>query len=545
MTTKLRIVIAQLNLLVGDIEGNLQKHIDAATTARDTLKADVIVFPELSLTGYPPEDLLLRKAFLDASNDALTKFKNTVKNIHCVIGHPHITTHGLENAASIIRDGVILGRYAKQKLPNYGVFDERRYFVPGNTPLVIPIKGIPVGIVICEDLWVEGPAKDAANHGARILLSPNASPFEINKQQRREDILTKRAKADNIPIFYINCIGGYDDLIFDGGSMVINAEGVICQHAGMFIENLLPVEVDVSNMETKIAATSFTLPTEEEKIYSALVLAVRDYVQKNNFPGALIGLSGGIDSALTLAIAVDALGKDKVTAVTMPSRYTQDISVEDSIAMAALLDVKLENISIEPSFKSFLTTLAPIFGDKKPDITEENIQARCRAVILMALSNNSGRIVLTTSNRSEMAVGYSTLYGDMAGGFAVLKDVPKMLVYQLSRYRNSISAVIPERIIERAPTAELSLNQKDEDSLPPYPILDKILELYLNKGLSLDEIVAEGFDVVIVSKIANMVNRNEYKRKQSAIGPRIENTAFGRDRRYPNTYQFRENIKAK
>lgn len=538
MSKKLRIVMAQLNLLVGDIQGNLQKHIDAATKARDLMKADVIVFPELSMTGYPPDDLLLRDAFITAANDAVNEFKSKVNDIHCIIGHPHPSSKGLYNSCSLIHNGTILSRYAKQHLPNYGVFDERRYFVPGDSASVISIHGIPVGITICEDLWHTGPVQQAATAGARIILSPNASPFEIDKSFQRDKVLSKRAKTNQIPIMYVNCVGGQDDLIFDGGSVVMDSTGTIAVHAGFFQEALTLVEVDVSAAETQVKHEPFELPSEIEKIYQALVLGVRDYVAKNHFQGALIGLSGGIDSALTLAIAVDALGRDHVKAIIMPSRYTADISVIDANQMVENVGVKSETISIEPVYSTLLSTLAPQFEGTNTDLTEENMQARCRGIIIMALSNKTGSIVLTTGNRSEMAVGYATLYGDMAGGFAVLKDVPKTVVYELARYRNRLSPIIPQRIIDRAPTAELAPNQKDEDSLPPYPILDKILELYLNQALSLEDIVLQGFDRGTVSKVIKMINRNEYKRRQAPLGIRINHTAFSRDRRYPVTSGF-------
>ncbi len=539
MSKKLRIIIAQLNLTVGDIQGNLAKLIHAAKTARDTLSADVIVFPELSLTGYPPEDLLFRKSFIEESNAALETFKSEVDGIYCVVGHPHATSQGLYNSCSVIYNKTIIGRYAKQHLPNYGVFDECRYFIPGNTPCIVPINGIPVGIVICEDIWFAGPAEQAANQGARVILAPNASPFEIDKHEQRHLTLAKRAKANNIPIIYANCVGGQDELIFDGGSMAIDQAGKICEHAGFCHETLLPVDIDISSTNTIVSESAFTLPSALHRIYDALVLSVRDYIEKNNFPGVLIGVSGGIDSALTLAIAVDALGKDRVQAVMMPSRYTSEISMEDGLQLIKNLNVSNDIISIEPAFTSFLESLNPVFNNKKLGITEENIQSRCRGVIIMAISNQTGKLVLTTGNRSEMAVGYATLYGDMAGGFAVLKDIPKTLVYQLSRFRNSINPVIPERTITRAPTAELAPDQKDEDSLPAYDILDKILDLYLNQEQSPQNIIDHGFDQDVVLKVVSLIHRSEYKRRQSAIGARINHKAFGSDRRYPMTSGFK------
>ncbi len=538
MAKKLRIVLAQLNLTVGDISGNLEKHVHSAITARDKLSADVIVFPELSLTGYPPEDLLLRRNFITEANDALKKFIAEVKHIYCLVGYPHAAKQGLFNSCALIHDGNILGHYAKQRLPNYGVFDECRYFVPGTSSCVVPIHDIPTGFVICEDLWKLGPTRDAATHGAQLILSPNASPFESHKHEQRLSVLAKRAKHDHLPIVYVNHISGQDELVFDGGSMVINANGQLCQFAGFFNETLLPVDIDIST-SPRLSPSAVTIPNKVARIYQALVLSVRDYIHKNRFPGVLVGVSGGIDSALTLAIAVDALGKDRVKAVFMPSRYTADISMEDAFTLTRDLGVNAETISIESSYKSFLASLTPSFANKKPDITEENIQARCRAIILMALSNKYGHLVLTTGNRSELAVGYCTLYGDMAGGFAVLKDVPKMLVYQLATYRNQLSAVIPERTIERPPTAELAPNQKDEDSLPPYPMLDPILDDYLNKSQSIDEIVAQGFNRDTVTRVVNLIHKNEYKRRQTAIGPHINHKSFGKDWRYPVTSGFK------
>lgn len=539
MSKKLRIVLAQLNLTVGDIAGNLNKHREAAIEARDKLKADVIVFPELSITGYPPEDLLLRKAFIHAANAALNDLMSTVQGIYCLVGHPLPTNTGLKNAYSLLYNGYIIGQYAKQYLPNYGVFDECRYFTPGNGHCVVSIHDIPVGLIICEDIWRPEPAQAAAHAGARLLLIPNASPFEIDKHEKRCKALAARARENHLPLLYVNQIGGQDELVFDGGSMAVSASGEVCQSAGFFEEALLPIDIDITETNVMLANKPVTIPSQEEKIYRALVLGVKDYIEKNGFPGVLVGVSGGIDSALTLAIAVDALGSYRVRAVLMPSRFTADISLIDAHALSDALGVQTETISIEPAYLSFLSSLEKSFAGKKVDVTEENIQARCRAIILMALSNKYGHLVLTTGNRSEIAVGYCTLYGDMAGGFAVLKDVPKTLVYELAKYRNQLSPVIPQRTIDRPPTAELAPDQKDQDSLPPYPVLDTILAAYLNQGLSLNEIVAKGFEHDVVAKVIKLIKRNEYKRKQAAMGPRINHFSFGKDWRYPVTDGFK------
>jgi NAD+ synthase (glutamine-hydrolysing) len=535
MTTKLKIALAQLNLHVGDIDGNLKKLIQSAKTAHDTLNADVIIFPELSITGYPPEDLLFRKAFIDAAANSLDQFKKEVRDIYCVIGHPLLQDKKLFNACSVIYNGEVLGCYLKQYLPNYSIFDEYRYFTPGSAPCVVPIKGIPVGITICEDLWHDAPAQQAKAAGARLILSPNASPFEIDKHEQREKILEERAKATDLPIIYVNCVGGQDELVFDGGSMTINNEGKICQHAGFFNETLFPVNCIISDNQIQFEESPFMLPGKEELIYQALVLGVHDYVEKNHFPGVLIGVSGGIDSALVLAIAVDALGNNRVNAIIMPSRYTSEMSMEDAMILVDHLKVEYKIISIEPAFNSFLSSLEL---NKQPGITEENIQSRCRGTMIMALSNQTGKLVLTTGNRSEMTVGYATLYGDMAGGLDVLKDIPKTLVYELANYRNHIKTVIPQRVIDRPPSAELAPDQKDEDSLPPYSILDKILHLYLNQERSVDDIIAKDFDRDTVIKVVHLINKSEYKRRQAPIGIRVNHKAFGRDRRYPITSGF-------
>lgn len=539
MAKKLRVVLAQLDFLVGDVQGNLQKHLLAVETARTKHEADIILFPELSLTGYPPEDLLLRKDFIHQTQTALQEFTEKAKGIYSVIGHPHATSHGLYNACSLIHNGTILGRYSKEHLPNYGIFDEDRYFVSGNIPCVIPVEGIPVGLLICEDVWFPGPIQQAATQGARVILVANASPFEKDKHERRLAILSKQAKQHNVSILYVNLIGGQDEIVFDGGSMAINEHGDLCQLANFFAEGLYSVDIDIHNPHTQIEHHPIQEMQQEEKIYQALVMGVRDYINKNRFKGGLIGVSGGIDSALTLSIAVDALGKERVRAILMPSRYTADISLEDGIKLAKNLGVKYEIISIEQNYQSFLESLEHLPHRKKPSIAEENIQARCRAVILMALSNRDGTLVLATGNRSEFAVGYCTLYGDMAGGFAVLKDIPKTLVYQLANYRNALKPIIPQRIIDRPPTAELSPGQLDQDLLPPYSILDPILNAYLNHEDSIEEIIEQGYDPETVKDVVKKIYASEYKRRQAPIGVRINNKAFGRDRRYPITSGFK------
>lgn len=545
MSGNLRIVMAQLNMLLGDIDGNVQQIINAANQARDELNADAIIFPELTLTGYPPEDLLLRPGFTMAALRGLERVKQSISGINVVIGYPIQESGGLYNAAALIRDGKIIASYHKQHLPNYSVFDEKRYFVAGQADAcVVEIKGIPVAITICEDIWLPSPMLQAADAGAKLMLNLNASPFHINKQEDREAVLYERATEAEMPIIYVNLVGGQDELVFDGGSMVVNGQGEITQRAISFETGLFITDFTVhdDNSVTPIESDIAAVPDEDASAYQALVLGVRDYVTKNGFEGVVLGLSGGIDSALTLAVAVDALGADRVESVSMPSRYTADMSVDDALEEAKALGVTCKVIPIETTFNAFLESLADEFADteKTPgDVTEQNLQARCRGVLLMAIANKKHRIVLTTGNKSEMAVGYATLYGDMAGGFDVLKDVPKLLVYRLSKYRNSISPVIPERVITRPPTAELAPDQKDEDSLPAYEILDPILALYVEQDKTLEEIVAEGFEQETVARVISMVDRNEYKRRQAAPGVRITQKAFGRDRRYPITSHYR------
>lgn len=539
MSETIRILMAQQDFCVGDISGNTEKIIRSARQARDQYQADVIVFPELTLCGYPPEDLLLRPDFHDRIQLALNRLIQETDGIDVVVGYPQRAQNGkIYNTVGVIRDRQIIVEYHKQCLPNYGVFDERRYFHAGTTPGIFTVKNISVGLVICEDLWHPEPCAQAVKAGAKLLLSPNASPFDRNKPDERINVLRKRIAEQHVPIIYVNAAGGQDDLIFDGGSVAMNEKGELCVATTFYEEELVVVEIQ---MLPSLKIISQSLPerlNEEARIYQALVLSVRDYIEKNNFPGVLIGLSGGIDSALTLAIAVDALGKDKVQAVILPSRYTSELSMRLATEMVGILKIKSTTISIESSFNAFLTSLEPAFANSPADSTEENIQARCRGVIMMALSNKTGRLVLTTGNKSEMAVGYATLYGDMAGGFAVLKDVFKTWVYRLSRYRNTINAVIPEEIITRPPTAELAKNQTDQDTLPPYNELDQILKMYVEDDRSLNDIVAAGFAKETVCKVIGMVDKSEYKRRQAPMGPRITLRAFWKERRYPITSKY-------
>lgn len=534
MKNTFRIVAAQINTLVGDISGNARKIIAYAIKARDELQGDLIAFPEMVLTGYPPEDLLLRKELYKQIKVALNQIKREVKNIYMLIGHPEQTKAGRYNNATLIYNGKIIATYRKQELPNYGVFDEKRYFTAGTKPGVVKINNIKIALAICEDLWTPKVMQQAKKLHANFMICINASPFDMHKSALREKIIHQCTREGKMPIVYVNAVGGQDELVFDGGSMVANAAGKIVQRAEFFEESLIPIDFALPKVLPN-PQNSLPMPTVEAKIYQALVLGVRDYVEKNNFKGAIIGVSGGIDSALTLAIAVDALGVTRVETLFMPSQYTDQLSNEIVKDQATLLKVKNSIIPINDIFNCYIKNLAEEFKGLPEDTTEENLQARCRGVFLMACSNKKKLIVLSTGNKSEMAVGYATLYGDMVGGFCVLKDVPKTLVYRLANYRNGISKVIPKKAIDRAPSAELKSNQKDTDSLPPYPILDEILERYIEREQSLNEIVKASFDEKIVSKIINMVNHNEYKRRQAPIGVRITTKAFGKDRRYPIT----------
>ena len=537
LSRNLRFVIAQLDFMVGDVSGNASKVIDAAKQARDKHGAQAIIFPELTLTGYPPEDLLVRPGLHRAVTQALGDIQSQVSGIDIILGYPKQAGDALFNTAAIIRDGEIIAEYNKCELPNYGVFDEKRYFAKGSDPCVVNIDGVPVGITICEDVWVPENIQNSKQAGACLIVNLNASPYRVQKTREREVQLKSRAIESGLPIIYTNLVGGQDELVFDGESLVVTAEGVVCQRAPAFEEGLFVVNLDVSDDGSVSPQTGVIAPhlDEVESVYNALVLGVRDYINKNNFPGAILGLSGGIDSALSLAITVDAIGADRVEAVMMPSRYTLDMSVEDAQKQVECMGVEHHVLPIEAAFKSFLGILEEEFTGTEPDATEENIQARCRGILLMAISNKKNKMVITTGNKSEMSVGYATLYGDMAGGFAVLKDVPKLLVYRLADYRNSLSPVIPQRVIDRPPSAELAEDQQDTDSLPPYEVLDVILEMYIEHDRCADDIIASGYDADIVRRVIRLVNQNEYKRRQAAPGVRISQRAFGRDRRYPIT----------
>jgi NAD+ synthase (glutamine-hydrolysing) len=543
MSASLRIALAQLNLFVGDVAGNTQRLIDTSAQARDELRADLVLFPELSLSGYPPEDLLFHSGLRRQVKTAMERLRSETSGITVVAGYPEYADEGIYNAALVLRDGTTVANYRKQELPNYSVFDEKRYFEHGRDTCIFELKGMRIALLICEDIWEPNPARAAKAAGAQLIVVINGSPYSLRYQERREEVVRARVKDTGLPVVYVNLLGGQDELVFDGGSFVMNANGEVVQRIAPFVEGLFAVDVDLVDGKVVPRPAHVEPPlSEEASVYSALVLGVRDYVGKHRFPGIVLGLSGGIDSALTLAIAVDALGAEHVHAVMMPSRYTSQWSLDDAAAEANALGVRYDVISIEGMFETALDALKEVFAGRKPDTTEENIQARSRGLLLMAISNKTGRMVLTTGNKSEMAVGYATLYGDMAGGFAPIKDCSKMLVYRLAKYRNSVSHVIPDRVIERPPTAELRHDQKDSDSLPEYDVLDAILELFIEDNLSVDEITARGFDRATVGRVLEMVKRNEYKRRQAPPGVRISDRAFGRDWRYPITSGYKTKV---
>ncbi len=536
----IKIVMVQDVFQVGDIKCNADKIINASIRASQQ-GADLVVFPELALVGYPPEDLLHRQGFLRQTKHESLRIQQSLKecigDTGVVFGLPYEHAGNLYNAALYLCNGIVKQFCFKQSLPNYSVFDEVRYFVAGFESAVFDVKGYKIGLLICEDVWQAACVKQSKNNGAQLIIVLNASPFHINKHAERVEILQNHAKQFDVPIMYLNMTGGQDELVFDGDSLVVNRQAQLVGRAKMFEADIVEVVFDGKDIVSQYPLAAEV--SNDAITYKALVTGVHDFVRQNGFSGVIIGLSGGVDSALTLAIAVDALGADNVHAVMMPSRYTADISLQDAEAEAELLGVKYDVITIENVFNSFLTALAPVFKDAPVDTTEENIQARCRGLLLMAISNKTGRMVLTTGNKSEMAVGYATLYGDMCGGFAPIKDVCKTLVYKLCHYRNSVSAVIPERVLTRPPTAELREDQFDQDFLPDYAVLDRILELSVEQDKPVDEIVAEGIDREDVLHVITLVQRNEHKRRQSAPGIRITRRAFGRDRRYPITSGYR------
>ena len=536
MTQPLRIALAQLDFFVGDVEGNAARVLSAAADARDRLKADLIVFPELTLSGYPPEDLLFHRSMRRKISEALGRVVRDLTGIAAIVGYPEYDGRAIYNAAALIDGGRIAGKHRKECLPNYKVFDEKRYFTASPVATVTEFRGIRLGLLICEDIWEVEPSRRAQAAGAELLIVINASPYEINYQARREAVARDRVSDVGLAMLYVNVIGGQDELVFEGGSFAMSSGGEVVRRAPAFEAGLHVIEVarQAGKVEP-VPGEVVPWLAEEPSVYNALVLGVRDYVEKHHFPGVIIGLSGGVDSALTLTIAVDAIGAERVQAVMMPSRYTSKMSLEDSAAQARRLGVKHSVISIEGMFEATLGALKHEFEGTKPDTTEENIQARCRGLLLMAISNKTGRMLLTTGNKSEMAVGYATLYGDMAGGFAPIKDCSKLLVYRLARFRNSRSPDIPERVLTRPPSAELRADQKDSDSLPTYEVLDPILEAFIQEDLSVDEIAARGFDRATVGRVLEMVKRNEYKRRQAPPGVRVSGRAFGRDWRYPIT----------
>lgn len=546
--SSIRIALAQINPTVGGLAANAALILAQARRAH-AQGADVLITPELALTGYPPEDLLLRPAFIADQLQALDELREQLAQLpglHVIVGHVDREGARLFNAASVLLEGRCLGRYHKWQLPDYGVFDENRYFAPGGEALVFECKGVRLGVLICEDMWLPGAPAASLAQDAQALLVLNASPYCLGKQGQREQIV--RAAAQGRPVVYVNLVGAQDELVFDGASMVMEAGGQVAMRLPMFREALGVVALGtdasgglrVQPDEAGQAAWVGAWPDDEEQVYAALVMAVRDYVRKSGFSSVLLGLSGGLDSALVLALAVDALGADAVRAIMMPSPYTARISLDDAAQMAHSLGVAYDEIAIAPLAQAFETALAPLFAGRPADATEENIQARARGNLLMAVSNKFGSLLLTTGNKSELATGYCTLYGDMAGGFAPLKDIPKTLAYRLCYWRNQRSPAIPERILTRAPSAELRPDQTDQDSLPPYEVLDAVLERYVEQNQSAAEIVAAGFDAAMVEDVLRRVHFNEYKRRQGAIGPKITSRAFGRDWRYPIVNGYRE-----
>jgi len=541
MNNSVTVALAQLDLVVGDVKGNTERILESAVRARDQLQADLVVFPELSICGYPPEDLLFHAGLRHAVERSLEEIRAGLKGIAVLVGFPEYQGEEIFNSCAVIANGKYLCHYRKRCLPNYAVFDEERYFTAGKSPSVFKLNGIRIGLNICEDIWRQAPVSSSRSAGAEVIVAINGSPYQTRSQENRERAAAARVAESNIPIVYLNMVGGQDELVFDGGSFAMSAEGRVHFRAPPFEEGLYRVVLRASGsgVEPEQGEVIEPLPIDAS-VYHALVAGTRDYVRKHGFPGVIIGLSGGIDSALVTAVACDAIGADKVRAVMMPFRYTSTISQEDAAEQAEVLGFRYDVVPIAPIYDATVRQLGTIFAGREADVTEENIQARCRGMILMAISNKTGRMLLTTGNKSEMAVGYATLYGDMAGGFAPIKDCYKTLVYRLSRYRNTLGDAIPGRAITRAPSAELRPGQKDSDSLPDYAVLDPILEAFIEKDMSVDEITALGFDRATVVRVLQMVKHNEYKRRQAPPGIRISSRAFGRDWRYPITsgYKF-------
>ncbi|MBL6752963.1 MAG: NAD+ synthase [Pseudomonadales bacterium] len=544
-TQSFTLVMAQLNFVVGATEDNTTLLLDSARKAIEDFDARIVVFPELTLTSYPPEDLLLRPSLARRMDEAMVRILAAKLPATLVFGYPETHEGNLYNSLAVVDQGKLIANYRKQCLPNYQVFDERRYFKAGNQPCIAEVNGLRLGFTICEDLWDEGPTSQLACESLDLLVNINASPFHRGKAMERRRLLARRAGAIGAPITYVNLVGGQDELVFDGGSLVVDSGGAALVQAPQFEAGLFPVVFEQSSSGRYEPASGLLAPDLDDlaQVYKALTTGVRDYVLKNGFKGVILGLSGGIDSALTLAIAVDALGSDAVNAVMMPFEYTSQLSRDAAAQQAAALGVAYQSISIKPIYEQFVLALAAEFEGMEDDVTEQNLQARCRGVLLMAISNKKGYLVLTTGNKSEIAVGYSTLYGDMAGGFDVLKDVSKTLVYALSRYRNARKdaencaqlEAIPQAVIDRPPSAELAPGQVDQDNLPPYDVLDRILELYIEEDASATAIIAEGFDEQVVRRVLRLVDLNEYKRRQSPTGVRLTRRGFGRDRRYPIT----------
>jgi len=540
MSSSVIVALAQIDLAVGDIAGNTTKIIQYADRARKEMLADLVVFPELSVCGYPPEDLLFHSGLRKRTEQAVQDICAAVRDVAILIGFPEYDDGRIYNSCAVFRNGTLLCSYRKQCLPNYSVFDEERYFAKGRKAAVLRINGIALGLTICEDIWQSAPAAAARASGAECIISINGSPFELRSQSKREAVARTRNAETGVPMVYLNMVGGQDELVFDGGSFGMQADGTLAFRAPSFKQGLHRIELRAAGSGVAIVAgeVSETRSTEAT-VYDALVCGTRDYVDKHGFPGVVIGLSGGIDSALVAAIASDALGPQRVRAVMMPFRYTATMSQEDAAGEAATLGIRYDVVPIAKLYDAAESMLSGLFADREADVTEENIQARCRGLLLMAISNKTGDMLLTTGNKSEMAVGYATLYGDMAGGFAPIKDCSKTLVYRLARYRNAINTVIPERVLTRAPSAELRPHQQDSDSLPDYSVLDPILEAFIEEDLSVDAIVARGFERATVIRVLEMVKRNEYKRRQAPPGVRISSRAFGRDWRYPITSGYR------